>query len=122
MEMTIPAKSTGDLLQDLKNSAQIADYLQGNKDALLQDSFTDELNRLYKTQGRNKSEIAREAGAERLVLTHFSTSLDEPEAGLHAAEAVFPGTVAGTDGMTIRLKYPAGREPASLEIGRIEDW
>ena len=71
---------------------------------------------------REAAEIAREAGAERLVLTHFSTSLDEPEAGLHAAEAVFPGTVAGTDGMTIRLKYPAGREPASLEIGRIEDW
>ena len=71
---------------------------------------------------REAAEIAREAGAERLVLTHFSTSLEEPEEGLISAEAVFPGTVAGKDGMTMRLKYPAGREPAAMEISRIEDW
>ena len=79
MEMTIPAKSTGDLLQDLKNSAQIADYLQGNKDALLQDSFTDELNRLYKTQGRNKSEIAREAGISDIYLYQIFSGRRVPQ-------------------------------------------
>ena len=68
MEMTVSAKSTGDLLQDLKSSTHIADYLQTNKDALLHDSFTDELNRLYQTQGRNKSEIAREAGISDIYL------------------------------------------------------
>ena len=79
MEMTIPAKSTGDLLQDLKYSAQIADYLQGNKDALLQDSFTDELNRLYKTQGRNKSEIAREAGISDIYLYQIFSGRRVPQ-------------------------------------------
>ena len=45
-----------------------------------------------------------------------------PEAELEAAEKVFPGAVAGRDGMTVTLRYPRDAEPAGLEIGRKEDW
>ena len=71
---------------------------------------------------REAAEIAKESGTARLALTHFSTSLEEPEAGLPMAEAVFPGTIIGRDGMILRLKYPSGQEPAALEITQKEDW
>ena len=71
---------------------------------------------------REAAETAREAGANRLILTHFSTSLEDPEAGLPAAREVFPETCAGRDGMLIRLSYPKDREPAGLEIRQKEDW
>lgn len=71
---------------------------------------------------REAAETAREAGANRLILTHFSTSLEDPEAGLPAAREVFPEACAGRDGMLIRLSYPKDREPAGLEIRQKEDW
>lgn len=47
--------------------------------------------------------IARDAGAKRLALTHFSPAVPDPAAGIGAARAIFPGAVAGADGMTIEL-------------------
>lgn len=71
---------------------------------------------------REAAEIARKGGAARLVLTHFSTSLENPEAELSAAADVFPETRAGQDGMTIRLNYPKDQEPAEAVFARKEDW
>ncbi len=68
MEVPAAVKPTGDLLQDLKNSAHISEYFQNNQASLLTGSFTDELERLYRTQGRNKSEIARAAGISDIYL------------------------------------------------------
>ena len=50
--------------------------------------------------------LAKRAGTERLLLTHFSTSVEEPEAFLPAAQAVFPETACACDGMTLTLRYP----------------
>lgn len=71
---------------------------------------------------REAAEIARDGGAEALILTHFSTSLEDPEAELAAAEAVFPGARAARDGTIVTLRYPRESEPAGLEITRKEDW
>ncbi len=71
---------------------------------------------------REAAETARKAGAAKLALTHFSTSLEEPEAALSAASGVFPDTVIGRDGMIITLRYPKGQEPAETEIRLKEDW
>lgn len=54
---------------------------------------------------RESAELAREAGCGRLILTHFSTALEEPEACLDAARSVFPDTVCACDGMTLTLHY-----------------
>lgn len=54
---------------------------------------------------RESAALAREAGTKELVLTHFSTSVEEPEAFLPAAQAVFPETVCAADGMTWTLSY-----------------
>jgi ribonuclease Z len=49
--------------------------------------------------------IAREGGARRLWLTHFSPALSEPEAYLDRATAIFPATTLGHDGLTTTLNF-----------------
>lgn len=54
---------------------------------------------------RESAGLARDAGTGHLILTHFSTALEEPEACLDAARAVFPDTDCAADGMTLTLRY-----------------
>lgn len=51
------------------------------------------------------AEIARAAGAKALTLTHFSPSLEEPEAYLPLARAIFPDAVCAADGMCQTLRF-----------------
>ena len=55
---------------------------------------------------RESAALARDAEAGQLVLTHFSTSIDDPLEFLPNAAAVFPDTVCAEDGMTWTLHYP----------------
>lgn len=55
---------------------------------------------------REAAQLARDAGTKRLLLTHFSTSIESPEEFLPNAQAVFPETTCATDGMTLTLRYP----------------
>ena len=49
--------------------------------------------------------LAKAAKAERLIFTHYSPSLDEPENGLENARKIFPNTECGYDGQKIALSY-----------------
>ncbi len=60
------------------------------------------------------AEIARRADPAALYLTHFSTSLEDPEEFLPAARTIFPRTFAARDGMTLTLRYP--RDGERVEI------
>lgn len=71
---------------------------------------------------REAAEIAKNCRVQHLVLTHFSTSVEQPEEGLEAATAVFPDTRCGRDGMILRLQYPRNTEPAELRIEQKADW
>ena len=51
------------------------------------------------------ADLARQAGTKALILTHFSPSMDEPEACLPAARDIFPETVCAHDGMCLTLRY-----------------
>lgn len=51
------------------------------------------------------AQLAREAGASRLWLTHYSPSLPDPYNYLDAAKAIFPQTVCAVDGQTVDLNY-----------------
>lgn len=55
---------------------------------------------------REAAAIARKAEAKALLLTHFSNSLDEPEASLPEAQAIFPNTACASDGMCMTLRFP----------------
>ena len=60
--------------------------------------------------------IAREAGAGALLLTHFSTSLEDPEAYLPEARKIFEKTWAAKDGMTVTMRYPEHEEKAWISL------
>ncbi len=49
--------------------------------------------------------IARDGGARRLWLTHFSPALSDPAAYLDRATAIFPATTLGRDGLTETLNF-----------------
>ncbi len=51
------------------------------------------------------AQIAKDANAARLWLTHYSPSMPEPAEYLHHAQAIFPGTVCAADGMCIDLPF-----------------
>ncbi len=48
-------------------------------------------------------QLARKAGAKRLLLTHFSPRYDEETI---AKEVDFPRTIIGRDGLTVDVRYP----------------
>ncbi|MBQ9156180.1 MAG: ribonuclease Z [Eubacterium sp.] len=49
--------------------------------------------------------LAKQAGAARLWLTHFSPSLVYPENYLPAIQKIYPGAEAGKDGMSCELMF-----------------
>jgi ribonuclease Z len=56
---------------------------------------------------REAATLARSAEVKRLVLTHFSPSLVEPESYVANAREVFPETTVGHDHLTLSLHFPA---------------
>ena len=49
--------------------------------------------------------IARDGGARRLWLTHYSPTLSDPAAYLDRATTIFPATTLGQDGLTTTLAF-----------------
>ena len=62
------------------------------------------------------AELARDANAGALLLTHFSTSLEEPESCLPAAREIFERTWTAKDGETVTLRYPKEEEKAWISL------
>ena len=52
------------------------------------------------------AETARNARAGGLLLTHFSTSMEDPEEYLPEARTIFEKTWAAKDGETVTMRYP----------------
>ncbi len=51
------------------------------------------------------AQIAKDAGVDRLWLTHYSPSLVRPEQYLAGAQKIFENTIPGKDGMTLELRF-----------------
>ena len=62
------------------------------------------------------ADIAREAEAGALLLTHFSTSVEDPEADLPEAQRVFAKTRVAHDGETLTVRYPKEGEKAWVSL------
>ena len=58
------------------------------------------------------AEIARKARPGALLLTHFSTSVEDPEAYLADVRSIFANTWTAHDGETVTMRYPRGEEKA----------
>jgi ribonuclease Z len=53
------------------------------------------------------AEMAKSAGAQKLVLTHFSARYRNVSTLVKEARAVFPNTIAASDGLRIKVDYPS---------------
>ena len=51
------------------------------------------------------AQIAKEAGVDRLWLTHYSPSLPDPAESTEEARRIFPRTEAGFDGKHVLLRF-----------------
>ena len=65
---------------------------------------------------REAAEIARKTEPGGLLLTHFSTSLEDPEEFLPDTRTIFERTWAAKDGETVVMRYPEGREKAWISL------
>jgi ribonuclease Z len=62
------------------------------------------------------AETARKAEAGGLLLTHFSTSIEDPEAYLAATREIFERTWTAHDGEIVTMRYPKEEEPAWISL------
>ena len=65
---------------------------------------------------REAAEIARKTAPGGLLLTHFSTSLEDPEEYLPETRTIFERTWAAKDGETVVMRYPEGKEKAWISL------
>lgn len=109
---------------DTRPCASLDKYCPGADLLILEGMYGDEEKRPQALKNHHMlfseaAETARRADPAPgvLVLTHFSTSLDDPEEFLPEAREIFPETCAAHDGMTITLKYPKGQDKAEIIMG-----
>ena len=62
------------------------------------------------------AETARNARAGGLLLTHFSTCMEDPEEYLPEARKIFERTWAAKDGETVTMRYPEKEEKAWISL------
>ena len=97
---------------DTRPTPDIIRYGRGADLMILEGMYGDETKRAQAEKNRHKlfaeaATLAREAGAKRLLLTHFSNCIDDPQAYLPLAQAIFPATEAAMDGQCLTIHYPA---------------
>lgn len=62
------------------------------------------------------AELAARNEPGALLLTHFSTCIDEPEDYLEDTRRIFKRTWTASDGLTVTLKYPKEQENAWISL------
>lgn len=70
-------------------------------EATFTDEMTEEAHDYGHSTARQAAQVACEAGAKRLLITHFSTRYPDPEVLLKEAREVFPDTIMADDLMEI---------------------
>lgn len=97
---------------DTRPTPDIIRYGRGADLMILEGMYGDETKWAQAEKNRHMlfaeaATLAREAGAKRLLLTHFSNCIDDPQAYLPLAQAIFPATEAAMDGQCLTIHYPA---------------
>ncbi len=95
---------------DTRPTADLPEFVRGADLLVCEGTYGDpELRERAKERGHmvfdEAATIAKEAGVRRLVLTHFSPSMLDPETYLHFAQAVFPASEIGRQHETITLSF-----------------
>lgn len=92
---------------DTAYSQNTASYVKGASLLYHEATFTDELlsraKQTLHSTARQAAQVATEAGAERLIIGHFSARYKDLNVFLHEARAVFPNTFLAEDLKTFQF-------------------
>lgn len=96
---------------DTRPVPAIVRHGQGADLMILEGMYGDETKRPQAEKNRHMlfaeaAALARDAGAGRLLLTHFSNCVEDPETYLPLAREIFPATEAARDGQCLTLRFP----------------
>ncbi|MBP3637434.1 MAG: ribonuclease Z [Clostridia bacterium] len=96
---------------DTRPVPEIAAFGQGADLMILEGMYGDENKRPQALKNKHMlfaeaAELARQAQPQQLALTHFSNCIDAPAEYLPLAQAIFPNTLAASDGQIFTLNYP----------------
>lgn len=96
---------------DTRPVPEIAALGQGADLMILEGMYGDENKRPQALKNKHMlfaeaAELARQAQPQQLALTHFSNCIDDPAEYLPLAQAIFPNTLAASDGQCFTLNYP----------------
>jgi ribonuclease Z len=95
---------------DTRPAPELSRYLEGVDLLVCEGTYgsDDDLPKAIRNRHmtfRETATLAREAGADRLWITHFSPALEDPSAFATHAIEVFPQTTIGHDGLRISLPF-----------------
>ena len=95
---------------DTRPTSLITQYAEGADLFICEGMYGDPEKKTKAIENRHMmmyeaARIARDAGAERLWLTHYSPSLAHPEEYLEATRKIFAGTELGKDGKSLTLQF-----------------
>ena len=95
---------------DTRPTPRIAEMGRGTDLMILEGMYGNEHKRPQALKNRHMifheaARLARDAGTQRLLLTHFSNCIEDPAEYLPEAQAIFPETQAAEDLMEITLKF-----------------
>ena len=95
---------------DTEPTAELAEQARGVDLLCMDATYADDADapkaRLYgHATCAEAGTLAAQAGVRRLWLTHYSAAVTDPEPGLAAARARFPGAEAGFDGKALTLTF-----------------
>ena len=92
---------------DTRPVPEICEHLQGvdllYHEATFAESEVERARLTHHSTAREAAEIARQAGAKRLAIGHFSSRYDDESTLLNEACEIFPDTVCATEGMVITI-------------------
>ncbi|HYB07231.1 MAG TPA: ribonuclease Z [Nitrososphaerales archaeon] len=95
---------------DTRPSPRLARFFSGCDllifDSTFKGSDEDKARERKHTTSLEAAELAKRAGARKLVLTHFSARYTTTASLVREARRVFPDTVAAADGLTVEVDYP----------------
>ena len=96
---------------DTRPVPEIAAFGQGADLMILEGMYGDENKRPQALKNKHMlfaeaAELAHQAQPQQLALTHFSNCIDDPAEYLPLAQAIFPNTLAASDGQIFTLNYP----------------
>jgi ribonuclease Z len=106
------------MVTDTRPTSEIPRFVQGSDLLICEGMYgTEEERSRADERGHmvfsEAAEIARRARVKELWLTHFSPSLQEPEAHLEDPRRIFPQTYLGEPHKTVNIPFPEGEDGGS---------